>query len=289
VSARVALLVPCHGEGRLIAEAVHSVAEDEPVELVVVDDASTDEATVATLRELESEGVRVLRLPRNVGVAEARTIALRATAAPYVFPLDADDVLVPGSLAAMADRLDQDPGAAACYGDYEEFGAQEGLRSVPAEIDPYRVAFSNEWGAPLLRRSVLEEIGGWLPDGESGRDFPYEYWHVWMSLAERGARGIHTGRGFVTYRRRIEPHRRLSSDRRRHREAYDALRQLHPLLFGSLREHRRRSQLGPAQKLVYPVLYGRRRRLPFERRVRHLLDRVGLGPDALLGRRSPVR
>jgi glycosyltransferase involved in cell wall biosynthesis len=289
VSARVAVLVPCHGEGPLIAEAVHSVAEQEPVELVVVDDASADTTTLATLGELEAEGVRVIRLEQNAGVAEARTIALRETHAPYVFPLDADDLLVPGSLAAMADRLDADPGASACYGDYEEFGVQAGVRSVPAEIDPYRVAFSNEWGAPLLRRSVLEEIGGWLPESERGRDFPYEDWHVWMSLAERGARGIHMGRGFVTYRRRIEPHRRLTSDRRRHREAYAALRRLHPQLFGSLREHRRRSQLGPVQKLVFPVLYGRRRRLPFERRLRHLLDRVGLGPDALLRRRSPVR
>jgi glycosyltransferase involved in cell wall biosynthesis len=289
VSARVAVLVPCHGEGALIADAVHSVAEDEPVELVVVDDASTDPATAATLDALESEGVRVIRLQRNVGVAEARTLALRETAAPYVFPLDADDLLVAGSLAAMADRLDADPGAAACYGDYEEFGAQSGIRSVPAEIDPYRVAFSNEWGAPLLRRGVLEELGGWLPDGEHGRDFPYEDWHVWMSLAERGARGIHLGRGVVTYRRRIEPDRRLSSDRRRHREAYATLRRLHPRLFGSLREHRRRSPLGPMQKLAFPVIYGRRPRLPFERRVRHLLDRAGLGPDALLGRRSPVR
>jgi glycosyltransferase involved in cell wall biosynthesis len=289
MSARVAVLVPCHGEGPLIADAVHSVAEEEPVELLVVDDASSDGPTLATLDALESEGVRVIRLPSNVGVAEARTVALRQTSAPYVFPLDADDLLVPGSLAAMADRLDGDPGAGACYGDYEEFGAQAGIRSVPARLDPYRIAFSNEWGAPLLRRSVLEELGGWLPEGESGRDFPYEDWHVWMGLAERGARGIHLGRGVVTYRRRIQPDRRLSGDRRRHREAYAALRRLHPELFGSLREHRRRSPLGPAQKLVFPVLYGRRPRLPFERRVRHLLDRAGLGPDSLLGRRSPVR
>jgi glycosyltransferase involved in cell wall biosynthesis len=289
VSARVAVLVPCHGEGALIADAVHSVAEKEPVELVVVDDASTDPDTAAKLDALESEGVRVIRLERNVGVAEARTLALRETAAPYVFPLDADDLLVPGSLAAMADRLDADPGAAACYGDYEEFGAQAAIRSVPVQLDPYRVAFSNEWGAPLLRRSILEELGGWLPEGERGRDFPYEDWHVWMSLAERGARGIHLGRGVVTYRRRIEPDRRLSSDRRRHREAYASLRRLHPQLFGSLREHRRSSPLGPLQKLAFPLVYGRRPRLPFERRVRHLLDRAGLGPDALLGRRSQVR
>jgi glycosyltransferase involved in cell wall biosynthesis len=289
VNARVAVLVPCHDDGRLVAEAVHSIAEGEPVETLVVDDSSTDAATLAALDALESEGVRVIRLPENVGVAAARTIALRETRAPYVFPLDADDVLVPGALEAMANRLDEDPGAAACFGEYEEFGTQRAVRSVPSEIDPYRVALSNEWGASMLRRTVLEEIGGWVPAGEDSRAFPYEDWHVWMSLAERGARGVHMGRGFVTYRRRIQPSRRLSSDRRRHREAYATLRRLHPDLFRSLPDHRRRSQLGTMQKLLFAAAYGRSRRLPFERRLRHVLDRFGLGPDALLGRRSPTR
>jgi glycosyltransferase involved in cell wall biosynthesis len=285
VSARVAVLVPCHDDGVLVAEAVRSVAEAEPVELVVVDDASTDAATLATLDALEAEGVRVLRLEENVGVAEARTLALRATEAPYVFPLDADDALMPGMLAAMADRLDADADAAVCYGDYEEFGAQSSVRSVPAELDPYRVAYSNEWGAPLFRRTALESIGGWRPATAPDGDFPYEDWHVWMSLAERGARGVHMGSNVVTYRRRIEPRRRLSSDRRRHREAYALLRRAHPDLFRSLPHHRRRSRLRPLQKLAYPVVYGRRPRLPFEPRLRHFLDRMGLGPDILLGRR----
>jgi hypothetical protein len=106
-----------------------------------------------------------------------------------------------------------------------------------------------------------------------------------MSLAERGARGVHMGSNVVTYRRRIEPRRRLSSDRRRHREAYALLRRAHPDLFRSLPHHRRRSRLRPLQKLAYPVVYGRRPRLPFEPRLRHFLDRMGLGPDILLGRR----
>jgi len=210
---------------------------------------------------------------------------LAETTAPYVFPLDADDLLLPGSLGLMADRLDLHPGAAVCFGDYAEFGVQEIVRSVPAEIDPYRVAFSNEWGASLFRRSALEEVGGWLPPGWVGPDFPYEDWHVWMALAERGARGVHAGPDLVTYRRRIHGPRRLQSDRRRHARAYRVLRQLHPDLFSRLAEHRRRSSLNPVQKRLYPLLYGRRRRLPFEQRLRYLLDRLGVGPDALLGRR----
>ena len=84
MNARVAVLIPCHDDGELVAEAVHSIAETEPVETIVVDDASTDATTHATLAALEAEGVRVVRLPENAGVAAARTIALRETRAPYV-------------------------------------------------------------------------------------------------------------------------------------------------------------------------------------------------------------
>ena len=66
------------------------------------------------LDELSSQGVRVARHKENRGVGPARQTGLRETSAPYVFPLDADDLAVPGALAAMAERLDADPAAAVC-------------------------------------------------------------------------------------------------------------------------------------------------------------------------------
>ena len=96
---------------------------------------------------------------------------------------------------------------------------------------------------------------------------------------------FYVGRGVVTYRRRIQPGRRLSSDRRRHAQAVQTLRGLHPALYSHLRAHRRRSDLGAVQKALYPIVYGRRPRLPFEQRLRYWLDKVGLGPDRVLGRR----
>jgi hypothetical protein len=79
--------------------------------------------------------------------------------------------------------------------------------------------------------------------------------------------------------------RRLSSDRRRHAQAVRTLRGLHPALYSQIKTHRRRSDLGLVQKALYPVVYGRRPRLPFEQRLRYWFDRAGVGPDRLLGRR----
>jgi glycosyltransferase involved in cell wall biosynthesis len=274
---RVAVFVPCFNDGRTVRETIESIQESEPVELVLVDDGSDDPATRTVLAELEAEGVRVIRHEANRGLIEARMTGLAATTAPFVLPLDADDCMIPGALGLMADMLDAHPEAAACFGDYLEFGDWELVRAVPETLDPYRVAYTNEYPVTsLFRREALEELDGWRRPGEL---ISYEDWLLWMKLAGRGAQVVHLGPGRLTYRRRLHAGQRarmLDIGKAQHRKIYKQLRDANPELFSNLREHRRRSNLSPLRKLLYPVLYGGRTRLPFERRVKRLLDRAGV-------------
>jgi glycosyltransferase involved in cell wall biosynthesis len=269
---RLAVLIPCHGEGPLVAEAVHSVREREPVEIVVVDDASADAGTRAALDGLEREGVRVIRLERNRGVGEARTAAFEATGAPFVYPLDADDLAIEGVLGRMADRLEADPAAVACVGDVLEFGDHELLRRTPARLDPYRVALTNDYPVTaLFRRDAVAAVGAWRPFYERQG---YEDWHVWMGLAERGGRIVHLGA--PGYRRRLHGQRLNQLARTRHAERYAALRRAHPDLFARLAEHRRASDLSRTRRLLYPLVYGARAQVPFEDALKPWFDRLGI-------------
>ena len=271
---RVAVIIPCFEEGALVVEAALSVQEDEPVEIVVVDDASSDEPTAQALAELRERGVRIVTHARNSGLVAARMSGIDASTAPYVFNLDADDLAVPGALAAMADLLEDDPGAAVCFGDYAEFGDIEELRVVPRSLDPFRVAYWNEYPvAALFRRAVLEEVGGWAATGR--RLDSYADWDLWMSLAERGERGIHLGDGRPSFRYRIHGPRMFDAARREHPALYAELKRRHPRLFAELREHRRRSGLNPVSKLLYPIVYGGRRRYAFEAPLRRRLRPLG--------------
>lgn len=275
MSFRIAVIVPCHNDGALVGEAVASVRESEPVELVVVDDGSTDPDTPAAIERLERDGVRVVRHPGQRGVTAARTSGLGATEAPYVFPLDADDHAVPGALGAMADRLDADPEAAVCYGDWVEVGRRRILRAVPARLDPYRVAYTNEYPiSSLYRRTALEAVGGWRR--VSAELDARSDWGMWMSLAERGLRAIHLGPERPTYEHRVHAGRLGAKGRGRHRMLYRGLREQHPRLFAELRTHRRRSDLGAVRKLLYPIVYGARPRWSGEPRVKALLERLGV-------------
>jgi glycosyltransferase involved in cell wall biosynthesis len=269
--ARIAVLIPCFNDGELVRQAVHSIEEAEPVEVVVVDDGSTDGATLSAFETLEAEGHRVVHLGQNQGVSEARMAGLRATRAPYVFPLDADDMAVPGALALMADRLDSEPDAAVCFGDYAELQIEELLRAVPDELDPYRLAFTNEYpGTSLYRRSLLESLGGWRFQDA------FEDWDLWMSIVDHGAGGMHFGPGAVTFKRKVHPDRMGASAKPRYRAIYRALRERHPKLFAQLREYRRRSAMNPLRKWLYPVVYGGRPRLRGEPLIKSALDRLGI-------------
>lgn len=269
---RISVLVPCFDDGAVLLEALASLEGGEPFEIVVVDDGSTDAATLATLDEVEAAGTRVVH-QANAGLPGARMTGLRETRAPYVFPLDADDLAEPAALVAMADLLDADPGAAVAFGDYLEFGTGDELvRSVPERLDAYRLAYTNEYPvSSLFRRTALEQAGGWR-----AIDFGYEDWDLWLSLAEAGARGVHAGPGRITYRRRLHGERMLTTAKRHHREIYRTLRGRHPRLFAEIAIHRARSDLSRRRRLLYPVVYGGRPRFRAERHVKRLLDRAGV-------------
>ncbi len=271
LSPRIAAIIPCYNDGAVVPEAVDSLRGAEGVEVLVVDDGSTDPNTQRVLADLADRGVRVLH-QSNAGLSAARMAGLHATSAPFVYNLDADDLAAADALGGMADRLEADPGAAVCYGDYGEFGDSELIRLVPPTVDPFRLAYTNEYPVTaLFRRTALEDAGGWKHLGAG-----YEDWGLWMGLAERNCRGVHAGAGVLTFHKRLHGQRMLGTAKADHRVLYRALRREHPALFSELKPNRRRSTLSPLRKLLYPIIYGGRPRFRFEAPIKRWLDQAGI-------------
>jgi glycosyltransferase involved in cell wall biosynthesis len=265
---RIAVIVPCHNDGVLAAESVASVPKEAGVELVVVDDASTDPATLAQLDDLERSGVRVLRRERCGGPGVARSDGLAATSAALVYALDADDVLVPGALDAMAQSLEDAPAAGFTWGDYEVFGDMRGRYRSPDRFLPWTLTYVNPYPiCSMFRREALELVGGWQ------RARGYEDWDLWLALAERGVPGTPTRR--VVYRRRLHGDGgRLAQDRSEHQRLYAELRARHAELFARRAELLREERPAAWKRAVYPLLFGSRALLPL--RVEAFLQRTML-------------
>jgi len=256
VRPRIAVIVPCFNDGPYAQQALASLAAQEATEVVVVDDASSEPATLEALEALRREGIDVIRHEVNLGLSAARMTGLGATTSRFVFPLDSDDLLVPGALRALADVLEHDPQLAVAVGDYQEFGERSRICRVPQSLDAFRIAYRNEYPvSSMFRREALSRVGGWRDvAGLVG----YEDWHLWMSLVEHGARGVHVGPGQVVLRRRIHGSRMLGDAGSRHRELYGQLRRLHPRLFSEIAAHRARTNLSLTGRWLYPILYGGR-------------------------------
>jgi glycosyltransferase involved in cell wall biosynthesis len=245
--APIAVVIPCHNDGATLEEAVDSARrQDVPVEVIVVDDGSTDRATTAVLRRLARAGVGILH-QRNSGPGPARMNGLRATRAEYALPLDADDRLAPGALRLLRDELDRNPAAVAAWGSARHFGKLDFVQHSLPSLDPWHLSYQNHLPlSALYRRDAVLAAGGWQLDGG------YEDWDLWMTLAESGYEGI--GVHVVTGEYRVQPGRRLSRSSSRHAERCARLRERHPRLYAERRRHRRASPAPIALKAALPVI-----------------------------------
>ena len=263
---RIAVVIPCHNDGRLAAEAVASIQEDEPIELVVVDDGSTDPDTLERLDELARTGVRVLHR-ENGGLGAARSSGLKATTAQFVYPLDADDLLERGALGEMAEVLERNPEAGFTWGDYTVFGSYEGRYRSPDRFLPWTLTYVNPYPvSSMFRRDVLERAGGW-------QGWAYEDWDLWLRLIGLQVTGVPAGR--VVYRRRLHGENRLLVQARlRHQELYGEIVHRNAGVLAPRRELRALERPAAWKRLAYPVLFGSRNVLPV--RVESLLQRAML-------------
>ena len=100
----ISVVIPCYNSGATLAQTVASVRVQTwaNLEIIVVDDGSTELNTSAVLAALEN--VTIVKQP-NSGLPAARNAGFREARGDYVLPLDADDWLEPMALEVMINEL----------------------------------------------------------------------------------------------------------------------------------------------------------------------------------------
>ncbi|RTL46504.1 MAG: glycosyltransferase [Burkholderiales bacterium] len=190
---RVSVVIPCYNAERYIAatlEAVLAQAGSE-LEVIVVDDGSRDGSAARVAREFPQ--VRLIR-KANGGVAAARNAGIAAASHDWVAFCDADDIWLPGKLAAQFDAMDATPGCRMSYTAWHVWHSAEPhpdeallaeLRAAADDFSRWRGATG--WLYPellldcvvwtstvLMERRLLDEIGGFPTDLRVGED--YDLW-----------------------------------------------------------------------------------------------------------------
>lgn len=204
-SPRVTVIVPLYNHADEVTRALDSVARSQfaDVEVVVLDDASTDRSLQAVLGWMESHpAVAALFLQNawNRGLGATRNALFDAARGEYVLALDADNELYPTAISKLAAALDADPDAVFAYPILE---VQEDGRPVtligylpwePALLRPgnYIDALS------LIRRRDAIALGGYTEDL---RLHGWEDYDLWCRVADRGRYGVHVPEILARYAR----------------------------------------------------------------------------------------
>jgi glycosyltransferase involved in cell wall biosynthesis len=199
IAIKISVIMPCFNHGEFLAEAVASVKkiDRDDIELIVVDDGSTDELTRKEMDNLCAQGIKVIR-QENKGLAGARNAGVTAAQGEYIFPLDADDRMRSGWIEAAIEILDSDPHVGVVHGDTQCFGTETG-RWCGGPFDSERLLTRNYIPcSALYRRTIWEQNNGY----QSGMPVQgLEDWDFWLGAYERGWRFAYLPEVFFDYRR----------------------------------------------------------------------------------------
>lgn len=184
----VSIVIPTYNQAQYLSEAIESALAQtyRPLEVIVVDDGSTDETPFL----LKAYAGQVISLRQeNCGLAAARNTGWRASHGEYLLFLDSDDRILPEKIARHVARLDANPDWALDYSAWQHV-TQDG-RNVLRESRPRREGhllkalllreFFFYASSAVIRQKCLRQVGGfddvlrWNEDAD-----------LWLRLAKAG-------------------------------------------------------------------------------------------------------
>lgn len=112
----VSVVIPCHNSAGTIERALHSVLGQSysALEIITVDDASTDDTREIIRSHQSDTRLRLICLDQNRGPASARNTGIAAARGAYIAFLDADDEWMPEKLKLQVQALESNPAASLC-------------------------------------------------------------------------------------------------------------------------------------------------------------------------------
>ena len=177
----VSIITPCYNGARFIRSTLASALAQthRPLEVIVVDDGSTDES--AAIAESMGPPVRVIR-QANQGESVARNRALEEARGTHVLFLDADDLLEPWAVERLVQALEPQPDAVAIMGcawfsedPHEPYAVKlPEVESFYPTIIQGNLAPPHCWLAPV---PLVRRVGGFFGDLRW-----FEDWDLWWRV-----------------------------------------------------------------------------------------------------------
>jgi glycosyltransferase involved in cell wall biosynthesis len=227
---KVSFVIPCYNHGKYIDEAIASIEQignPDLYEIIIVNDGSPDEYTNTRLKELATEGYRVV-FQKNSGVCTTRNNAIALSTGTYILPLDADNKIRAEFVLNAIKILDNEPDIDIVYGDGLTFGEKE-EPYFQGEYNLQKLMITNFIDTcALYRREVWEKTGGYDANVPS-----FEDWEIWLHASFLGFRFRYLNE--IAFDYRILPNsliRQTNRNKTRVNQFIEYISQKHAAYFG---------------------------------------------------------
>ena len=182
----VSVVIPTYNYGRFLATAIDSALAQTytPMEVIVVDDGSTDDTAAVVARY--GDRIRVLRKP-NGGLSSARNAGIALARGDLVALLDADDRWLPEKLERQVPYFVSDGRVGMVHTGSRIFDHGTGMTLCEvfpqASLDFHELMNCCAVSAPstVIRRKVFPHVGGFDQTLAEAED-----WDMWIRIAAAG-------------------------------------------------------------------------------------------------------
>lgn len=182
---RLSIIVPAFNVGKALQSCIDSIYRDfQPgIQVIVIDDGSSDETSLIISENRGKRGFFDFSFSENHGRGAARNLGIDRAEGEWIWFVDADDMIVPGSLQTITSLLETETSEIVIFG-YEKHGSNGVEVQVPGYDQLYRsveefrdifdelfsrVSYNSCWNK-LFRSSIIRQNEIAFNDDQSGED-----------------------------------------------------------------------------------------------------------------------
>ena len=234
----VSVIVPLYNAAPYIGEALESIVAStyRPIEVIVMDDGSTDESLVVAQAFADKHPEVIVLSQPNAGASAARNHAIRASHGEYILPVDADNRIHPSYIEEAENILENRPEVRVVSCRATFFGDRTGEWRFPPFSKALLARKNMIDTCAMYRRADWNKTPGYMETCAARED-----WDLWLSLFELGGEFVRLPEIRLYYR--IRKGSKRVTDRALKRQLIDEINRRHPAymekyLGGPLHYHR---------------------------------------------------
>lgn len=194
---QISVIIPVHNAGVHLNELLSALMDQkcpDPWEIVVVDNGSTDGSVERAMTPSAPVPIRAVDACAQRGAAYARNVGAREARGTKLLFIDADDLIEPGYVVAMAAALEEHPLVTSradsrtlnpewsymAHGEWQVSTLPQAVSLPYAGIEVFTI------GANLgIRRTLFEAVGGWPEEFRASEDVAFPW------RAQLAGSGVH--------------------------------------------------------------------------------------------------